>query len=369
MRRLNGPAKVCLLVILMMLTVTGKAFAQSYTVQAVLSDGKTEEPVAFATVYVTLKGEKSPSKYALSDEKGAVKLTGVKKGVYILKAELIGYKTYEQEINIYDEAEYYGNNIKKIDRMRKMVGFYKRRVADLTTTPADLAYDAAQKLIKEMKIDKDSIDALIFVVQQPDVMNPATAYFIHQKLGLSDDCLAMDINQGCVGWVYGLYMAHLMIASGMHKKILLLNGDTPSVGVDLSNRNVAPIFGDGGTATLLEKTDEVVDAFFNIETQSYGYEAIIAPFSGTRFRTPLINDEDFELLAKLRKERITMPTGNDVSLFSGYIDGLAVFDFTVKFVPENIKKLLLSFRHYFGICMENLFDEFSGRSFRYPAIK
>ena len=246
----------------------------------------------------------------------------------------------EQEINIYDEAEYYGNSIKKIDRMRKMVGFYKRRVADMTTTPADLAYDAARKLIDEMKIDKDSIDALVFVVQQPDVMNPATAYFIHQKLGLSDNCLATDINQGCVGWVYGLYMAHMMIASGMHKRILLLNGDTPSVGVDLSNRNVAPIFGDGGTATLLEKTENHVDAYFNIETQSYGYEAIIAPFSGTRFRTPIINDEDFELLSKLRKERIMMPTGNDVSLFSGYIDGLAVFDFTVKFVPENIKKLL-----------------------------
>ena len=246
----------------------------------------------------------------------------------------------KQEINIYDEAEYYGNSIKKIDRMRKMVGFYKRRVADMTTTPADLAYDAARKLIDEMKIDKDSIDALIFVVQQPDVMNPATAYFIHQKLGLSDNCLATDINQGCVGWVYGLYMAHMMIASGMHKKVLLLNGDTPSVGVDLSNRNVAPIFGDGGTATLLEKTENTVDAHFNIETQSYGYEAIIAPFSGTRFRTPYINDEDFELLSKLRKERIMMPTGNDVSLFSGYIDGLAVFDFTVKFVPENIKKLL-----------------------------
>ena len=55
----------------------------------------------------------------------------------------------KQEINIYDEAEYYGNSIKKIDRMRKMVGFYKRRVADMTTTPADLAYDAARKLINQ----------------------------------------------------------------------------------------------------------------------------------------------------------------------------------------------------------------------------
>ena len=51
----------------------------------------------------------------------------------------------EKEINIYDELQYYGGNIKKVDRMRKMVGFWKRRVADLETTPADLAYDAAKE--------------------------------------------------------------------------------------------------------------------------------------------------------------------------------------------------------------------------------
>ena len=78
----------------------------------------------------------------------------------------------EKEINIYDEAQYYGNNVKKIDRMRKMVGFWKRRVADKTTTPADLAYNAAENLIQEMNIDKNTIDALIFVVQGPDYTNP-----------------------------------------------------------------------------------------------------------------------------------------------------------------------------------------------------
>ena len=81
----------------------------------------------------------------------------------------------EKEICIYDEAQYYGNSLKKIDRMRNMVGFYKRRVADELTTPADLAYDAAQHLIEEMDIDRSSIDMLIFVVQQPDTVNPSNA--------------------------------------------------------------------------------------------------------------------------------------------------------------------------------------------------
>jgi len=246
----------------------------------------------------------------------------------------------EKEINIYDEAQYYDNNIKKIDRMRKMVGFHKRRVADKTTTSADLAYDAAEKLIRDMNIDRSSIDALIFVVQQPDVMNPSTAYFLHDKLGLSQDCIATDINQGCVGWVFGLYMAHQMIESGAHKKVLLLNGDTPSVDIDPSNRNSAPIFGDGGVATLLEYSDNKLEAYFNVDTVSSGFEAIVAPFSGTRFRQDWSNPNEFEFFKDLICEKLTMPTGMVVPLIGGYMDGISVFDFTIKVVPENIKKLL-----------------------------
>ncbi len=248
----------------------------------------------------------------------------------------------EKEINIYDEAEYYDNSIKKIDRMRKMVGFWKRRVADKTTTPADLAYNAAQNLLKDMNVDKNTIDALIFVVQGPDYTNPSTAYFIHDKLGLSQNCIATDINQGCVGWVFGLYMASMMIESGAYKKILLLNGDTPSVGIDPSNRNSAPIFGDGGSATLIEYSPEKIESYYNTDTISSGYDAIISPFSGARFRLDWGNSDEFALLHKLINEKLTMPTGMVVPLMGGYMDGIAVFDFTIKIVPENIKQLLKS---------------------------
>lgn len=246
----------------------------------------------------------------------------------------------EKEINIYDEAQYYNNNIKKIDRMRKMVGFWKRRVADDTTTSADLAYDAALNLFNEMNIDKNSIDALIFIVQQPDVRNPSTAYFLHNKLGLSQNCIATDINQGCVGWIFGLYIVHQMIESGTHKKVLLLNGDTPSVGIDPSNRNSAPIFGDGGVATLLEYMPDPLKSYFSIDTASSGFEAIISPFSGSRFRRDLKEESELKLLHEMANEKLMMPTGMVVPLMGGYMDGIAVFDFTIKVAPENIKKLL-----------------------------
>ena len=134
----------------------------------------------------------------------------------------------QNEICIYDEAQYYNNSVKKIDRMRKIVGFWKRRVADIGTTPSDLAIDAAKKLFEQSGIDKKTIDVLIFVVQKPDVINPATAFYIHRELDLPKSCMSFDINQGCPGWVYGMHVAHAMVESKACKRVLLLAGDTPA---------------------------------------------------------------------------------------------------------------------------------------------
>ncbi len=84
-----------------LMTVSLAAYAQgSFNVSIKLTDETTGEPVGFATVSVTEKGEEKPAKYVLADEDGAASLTRVKKGTYILKAELMGYKTYEKEITL-----------------------------------------------------------------------------------------------------------------------------------------------------------------------------------------------------------------------------------------------------------------------------
>ena len=246
----------------------------------------------------------------------------------------------QKEINIYDEVQYYNNSVKKIDRLRKMVGFHKRRVADKTTTASDLAIYAAKDLLAKTKTDKNAIEAVINVVQEPDYKNPATAYFIHQKLGLSDNCLATDVNQGCAGWVLGLLLASQMIESGSVKKVLLLNADTPSINKKIEDRNLAPIFGDAGSATLVEYSETENKSYFNIQTQSEGFEAIIPPLSGERFRINYSDEKDMALLEKIRNIEITTPAGNTVTLFDAYMDGMAVFDFTMSVVPANIKELI-----------------------------
>lgn len=257
-----------------------------------------------------------------------VKLTGVSTSIP------------EKEINIYDEAKYYDNSVKKIDRMRKMVGFHKRRVIEEGTTASDLAIAAGGNLLEKMQIDKNTLDALIFVVQKPDYEAPATAFYIHNKLVLSENTPAFDINMGCAGFVYGMWVASQMIEAKTCKRILLLCADTPTDDVDLSDRNVAPIFGDAGSAILVEYSEEETDSYYNIETKSDGFFSIIDPSRGHRLNLQYRNQRDVDLILKYKDKLVPTSDGRERTFFHPYLNGIEVFDFTISFVPQNIKNLL-----------------------------
>ena len=77
------------------------AYAQnSFTVKLKLVDDKTSEPVSFATASLTVKGQTTAEKYVLTDAEGNASLAKVKKGTYVFKAELMGYKSHEQEVTV-----------------------------------------------------------------------------------------------------------------------------------------------------------------------------------------------------------------------------------------------------------------------------
>ena len=95
-----------LLIIFLMLPASFSVFAQqAFTVKMKLVDNSTAEPVGFATVSLTLEGKDTPSRYVLSTEEGVAELTRVPKGKYTLKAELMGYKTYEKVIQVSAAAD------------------------------------------------------------------------------------------------------------------------------------------------------------------------------------------------------------------------------------------------------------------------
>ena len=76
------------------------AAAQNYNLTVSLEDKDTGEPVGFATVSVTPEGKTKATKYSLSDSHGKARIEGVKAGKYTIKAELMGYKAFEQEVNV-----------------------------------------------------------------------------------------------------------------------------------------------------------------------------------------------------------------------------------------------------------------------------
>jgi hypothetical protein len=94
---MNKIHKILLTAALMLACIASYA-QNSFTVSLKLVDDKTGEPVGFATTSLTVKGEKTAAKYALTSSNGEATLTKVRKGTYILKAELMGFKAHEQEL-------------------------------------------------------------------------------------------------------------------------------------------------------------------------------------------------------------------------------------------------------------------------------
>lgn len=157
----------------------------------------------------------------------------------------------QKECCLLDNKELYGGNEKKINRVVKSSGFLNRRIADIDVMTSDMCLQAAKDLITNLKVDKSTIDAILFLSYTPDYLMPATSYVLHKKLGLSQNCLCMDIPQACSGYILGLFQASMLINSG-YKRVLLLVGDSFSKFTDMFKDHTAPVFGDAGTATLVE---------------------------------------------------------------------------------------------------------------------
>jgi 3-oxoacyl-[acyl-carrier-protein] synthase-3 len=248
-----------------------------------------------------------------------------------IKGKIAGIFTAIPQVKkcIDDEIKLYGGNSSKVERIKKTIGLNKRFVADKETTTSDLCEYAADKLLDKMKIERSGIDALICVTQTPDYFQPATAAYLHGRLELSKNCAAFDVNLGCSGYIYGLWLAHMMIETGSCQNALLLVGDTLSKCVNPRDRAVAPLFGDAGSATLIEKTTEN-PTFFLLHTDGEGYNHLIIPAGA--FRTPKSEET--------AKEK-TDEDGNLRSLENLYMNGAEIFNFSIKVEPEAISELLM----------------------------
>lgn len=216
----------------------------------------------------------------------------------------------------------------EIEKTIQSIGIEERRIADPDVCASDLCFKAAQQLMEDNAIDPQSIDALIFVSQTSDFHQPATACILQHKLGLSKDTLAFDINLACSGYVYGLSASYAYASLQGINRVLLLVGETMSKIVSKYDKVNTPLFGDAGTATLIEK-GEFGETVFSLHTDGSGAEVMMIPDGG--FRNPtnlnsLVEEVD--------------GNGDRRNRLQFRMDGMDVFNFGMREEPRDIKKLL-----------------------------
>lgn len=237
-------------------------------------------------------------------------------------------------VHIEDETEYYGGSLKKVQRLKKAIGLNMRRVCPDGVTASDLCRQAALDLFAVTGIDRTEVDALLFLSQTPDYQMPATACILQDSLGLPHSCAAMDLSQGCSGYVYGLWIAASLVASGACRNVLLLVGDAFGPRYN-RNRVVAPIFGDGGSATLLTSAKAEEKIYFELGTDGSGHECIIKPAGRARLPFSVAAEPD-----RVYYEDVADRAGNPWKLSQPFMDGKAVFDFTMRVVPAHLQRFM-----------------------------
>lgn len=183
-----------------------------------------------------------------------------------------------KEISDEDEAT--------VKRFIKKTGVSGRYSASPKQTTADFCYAAAERLIADKGIDKSQIGILIFVTQTSDYRLPATACVLQQRLGLNWECICFDVNLGCSGFVYGLNVISSILTNTGTKYGLLLAGDTSAREFSILKKQKEGhsgtwLFGDSGTATLMEKENGNSLKFIS-NTDGSSFKAIISPYGAWR---------------------------------------------------------------------------------------
>ena len=216
----------------------------------------------------------------------------------------------------------------EIEKTINSIGIKEKRFVDEDVTASDLCFKAAEKLIEDNNIDRNSIDMVLFLSQLPDYKIPATAPILQHRLGLPTTTAALDLSLGCSGWVYALSTAMAYASMEGINRVLLLDGETFSKFVNRMDRVDAPLYGDAGTATLVEKTDDTFETVFNLYSDGSGEDSVKIKAGGGRFKTTVENLKEHE------EKDGSIISDNDV-----FMNGMEVFNFVMRAVPRSIKDI------------------------------
>lgn len=214
-----------------------------------------------------------------------------------------------------------------VDKIAKKVGINERHIAADDETAGDMAVKAAEILIQENGIDRESIDFVLLCTQSPDYFLPSTSCIVQSRLGLTNKCGAFDFNLGCSGYEYGLAIAKSFVVANVAKNILLLTSETYNKHIHPQDKGNRTIFGDGASATLVSNEGFARIGDFVLGSDGSGYDRLIHYTGAMRH---------FQRLHDFRVDE----NGNPLSSDHLFMDGKAIFDFTADVVPVMVEETL-----------------------------
>ncbi|MBA7694932.1 3-oxoacyl-[acyl-carrier-protein] synthase 3 protein 1 [subsurface metagenome] len=127
--------------------------------------------------------------------------------------------------------------------------------------------NAVKGLLEKTGTSPNEIDLLINATVTPDMLFPATANIISDKVGIKN-AFSFDINAACSGFLFSLEVGNKFIQSGQYKKVIIVGSDKMSSITDYTDRTTCPLFGDAAAAVLLEPTNEdvgIIDHMFRVD--------------------------------------------------------------------------------------------------------
>lgn len=214
---------------------------------------------------------------------------------------------------------------KEIDQAMAANGITRIRWAPEDLCASDLCEKASRCILAEYDVNR--IDGIVLVTQTPDYILPSTSASLQHRLGLSTDVISMDINTGCPGFIYGLFQGALLVSSGSCRSVLVCAGDVITRYVNPLDKSNRMVFGDAGSAILVEKGEG--DMAFSFMTDGSGSENLIIPAGGARYP----RDESSEMVSV--KEDGNMRSDEDL-----YMHGLEIMNFSIRQVPRAVDAVL-----------------------------
>lgn len=214
-----------------------------------------------------------------------------------------------------------------VEKVASKVGIDFRHIAASNETAGDMAEKAARKLFEEYHVNPKDIDFVMLCTQSPDYFLPSTACVLQDRLGISKNSGAFDYNLGCSGCVYGLALAKGLVLAGIAKNILLLTSETYNKYLHPQDKSNRSIFGDGAAACLISSDGIAEIGDFVMGTDGSRAENLIVKTGASRHRECTgYSDEDDE--GHLRYDDYL------------YMNGGAIFNFTLDAVPLMLKQVL-----------------------------